>query len=612
MQTMQDPEIEWLETVYKKGARQLTVRAVISGMLLGGVMCLSNLYVFFKTGWSMGVTVTASILAFAAFQLFRAMRLSRSEFTILENNAMCSVASAAGYMTGGGNMAAFGALLMITTLRPDSISFVFWLSTIAALGVFVAIPIKRQLINREKLAFPTGTATAETLLSMHGSIAVGKEKGKGEGTRKAKVLGLAAAVAGLLSWFRDAKASWMPWNIPDAIPLPFTLAGYPLKTWTIAMKNELVLVGAGVLMSFRTAWSILLGGVITYAVIAPLLAANHAIETVSYKAIVQWTVWPSAAILVSAGITSFLIDWRSIVRTFSGMFRFFGKGRAKENDALAQVECPSWWFPAGLLLLGPVIIFLAARLFQIPVWAGLIALPMAVLMGFVAARVTGETDITPTKAFGPVTQAVFGILTPGNVPGNIMSANITAGIGLHAADLLTDLKSGYMLGANPRQQFIAQMFGVVAGGLVVVPAFWLIIPDPALLGSTEWPAPSCLVWAGVSEAFSKGIDNLSLGSRMAIGAGVFLGILLAFAEKYVPKRMRAWVPSPLGIGISMVIPCSNSIAMFTGGLIAEILHRKKPQVAEYVNIPAASGFIAGESLVGVLIAALIVAGVLSR
>ena len=114
----ENPDIHWLRNVYRKGARQLTVRAVISGMLLGGLMCLSNLYVFFKTGWSMGVTVTASILAFAIFQILRAIRLSKSEFTILENNAMCSVSSAAGYMTGGGNMAAFGALLYDHDIAP--------------------------------------------------------------------------------------------------------------------------------------------------------------------------------------------------------------------------------------------------------------------------------------------------------------------------------------------------------------------------------------------------------------------------------------------------------------------------------------------------------------
>src|SRR5688572_20060169 len=172
-QPVADPERVWLETVYKKGVRQLTIRAVISGMIIGMLMCLSNLYVVLKTGWSVGVTITACILAYAFFTaitaVMRKLRFSPSPFSDLENNAMGSVASAAGYMTGGGNMAAIPALLILTGARPSSGWMFAWFAVIAALGVFAAIPIKRQLINIEQLPFPTGTATAETIISMHGA-----------------------------------------------------------------------------------------------------------------------------------------------------------------------------------------------------------------------------------------------------------------------------------------------------------------------------------------------------------------------------------------------------------------------------------------------------------
>ena len=101
-----DPERRWVAEVYQPDARQLTVRAALAGCVLGAVMALSNLYVVLKTGWSLGVTITACILAFAFFRGARAARLARTEFGPLENNAMASVASSAGYMTGGGNMAA--------------------------------------------------------------------------------------------------------------------------------------------------------------------------------------------------------------------------------------------------------------------------------------------------------------------------------------------------------------------------------------------------------------------------------------------------------------------------------------------------------------------------
>ena len=606
---MIDKETEWLASTRRQGVPQLTIRAVVVGMGIGAVMCLSNLYVFFKTGWSMGVTITAAILAFALFRLLEVLKIAKHPLTALENNALTTVASGAGFMTGGGNMAAFGALLMVTTVRPDPTLLIFWFGAIAALGVFTAIPIKRQLINREGLAFPTGKATAETLRAIHGELPGATA---GAGNAQAKALGYGALFAALLAFVRDAKAAWMPWNLPSVIPLPFMIAGKAAAEWTLAIKSEVVLVGAGALMSFRTAWSLLLGGVLTYAFLAPALLADHAIKGTGYKAIVAWTVWPGAAVLVASGLTSFALDWRSVARSFSGLLAVFAPSKAQVADPMDAVECPGWWFPAGFVLLGPVVVLLMVVLFQIPWWAGLVAVPLSVVMGFVAARVTGETDVTPTKALGPVTQLIFGILTPGNLAGNIMSANVTGGIGLHAADLLTTLKTGWLLGGNPRAQFYAQLFGVVAGAAVVVPAFNILIPDPSVLGSDAWPAPSCLVWAGVSKAFAGGVGSLNGLARTGMAAGLALGTVLAVLEKLAPAKLKPWVPSPAGVGIAMVIPGSNTLAMFCGGLVAWLLGKYKPQFAQRFVVPVSSGLIAGESLMGVAIALLIVAGVLHK
>ncbi len=587
----------WLREVYKPGEVNLSLRAMFWGMLLGGTLCLSNLYVFFKTGWSMGVTLTACILAFGLFELFQRLRLTKRPLTVLENNALTTVASGAGYMTGGGNMAAFGALLMVSTLRPDTVSMIAWFAGIAALGVFAAIPIKRQLINREGLSFPTGTATAETIKSIHEAAAGSSGRGK------AAWLAGAAVFGAVLAWIRDA------WHwIPGTIGLPMSLAGHRLAEWTLSLKAEVVLIGGGALMSFRTGWSLLLGGLLTYGVLGPALLAQGWISTVSYKSIVAWTLWPGASILVASGITSFLFDYKSIGRSFGVMRGMFGKKAAPTG--IDAVECPEWWFPAGFLVLSPIVVFLMAWLFQIPFWAGLIAIPLSVLMGFVAARVTGETDVTPTKALGPVTQLLYGLITPGNLTGNIMSANVTGGVGLHSADLLTTLKTGWLLGAKPRHQLYAQLFGVVAGALVVVPAFNLIIPDPSVLGGEAWPAPSCVVWAGVSKAFAGGLDALVPSARIAIAVGLALGVALALLEKFAPPALRRLIPSPSGLGIAMVIPASNCIAMFAGAGLAEWMRRRHPVLAEKTVVPVASGLIAGESLMGILVALLIVMGFL--
>ena len=599
--TVAEREADWLANTYRPNEANLTIRAVLVGMLVGVAMCLSNIYVFFKTGWSMGVTLTACILAFGSFQVLQALRLVKRPLGALENNALTTVASGAGYMTGGGNMAAFGALLMITTLRPEPGPMIAWFGVIAALGVFAAIPIKRQLINEEGLAFPTGTATAETIASIH-SVAAGA------GAGKAKWLAGSAVFAAVFTWLRDA------WHwIPGTFGVPVMLAGRSLAEWTISLKAEVVLLGGGALMSFRTGWSLLLGGLLTYGFLAPALVERSIVTAVSYKAIVAWTLWPGAAILVASGLTSFALDYKSIARSFTGLAGIFRKKTTGATDTgIAAVECPEWWFPIGFVVLAPVVTFLMVWLFQIPFWAGLIAVPLAVVMGFVAARVTGETDVTPTKALGPVTQLIFGVLTPGNVAGNIMTANVTGGIGLHAADLLTTLKTGWLLGAKPRHQFYAQLCGVAIGAIVVVPAFNLILPDPSVLGGEEWPAPSCVVWAGVSQTFSGGLSALHPTSKTAIFVGLILGVALALFEKFAPRKVRPLLPSPSGLGIAMVLPASNCIAMFLGAAVAEWLRRTRPLFAEKTVVPVASGLIAGESLMGILIALLVVSGVIAK
>jgi len=596
-------ERRWLAESYRPADPQLTLRAALAGVAIGALMCLSNLYVVLKTGWSMGVTITASVLAWALFRLLRSARLARRPLGALENNALASVASGAGYMTGGGNLAAAGALVMLTGTRPDGPWLFLWFATIAGLGVFLAIPIKRQLVNVEQLPFPTGTATAETLRAL--------DAHDGAGRSQARWLGGAGLVGALVAFFKDARAAWIPFHLPETVGLPFTVAGLPAARWTLAVESSLLLLGGGALMGFRTGWSMLLGALVSYGLVAPWLVAQGVIAAPSYKAIAGWMVWGSAGILVSSGIVSFAFQWRSVARSFVEMAALLRPARRGDpEDPMAAVECPSWWFAAGFLLLGPVLVLLMDRLFAIPWWLGALTLPLAVVMGVVASRVTGETDVTPTKALGPVTQLLYGAVLPANVTANVMGANATGGVGLHAADLLTNLKTGWLLGASPRAQFWAQLLGCAAGAAAVVPAFALLVPDAASLGTEAFPAPASQVWAGVSRVLSAGLAALHPTARVAGLAGIALGTVLALAERFLPRRWIRLVPSASGLGISMVIPGNNAIAMFLGSLAAFALQARRPRLAERAVVPVASGFIAGESLMGILVAVLAAAGFL--
>jgi uncharacterized oligopeptide transporter (OPT) family protein len=573
---------------------QLTLRSIVMGMLLGGVLSLSNLYTALKTGWSFGVSITAGILAFGIFAALVRVGIVRRHFGLLENNAMQSVASAAGYMTGGGTVAAIPALMMLTGEAMPGWQMFTWIAAIAFLGVVMAIPMKQQMIDVEQLRFPSGIAAAETLKALHGGA---------EGSGKARLLGLAGVVGASTAFLREAHASWMPFNLPARIALPasITLKGRPLADYTLYGDTSLLLVAGGAIMGFRAAWSLALGGIVCYGMLAPYYFARGVIDPhLGYKQIVAWSVWFGSAMILTSGLLAFAFQWRTVLTAVRSVGRAFGV-------SAGGVQVPMSWFFVGMAVLGPLVVFLQWFFFGIHVWMGVIAVVMSFFIAIVACRVTGETDTTPTGALGKITQVTYGVLDPGSVTTNLMTANVTGGIAIHSADLLTDLKSGYLLGADPRQQFWAQFLGVTAGACFVVPAYRLLIPTADVLGTDQWPAPAAQTWKGVAAMLANGFSSLHWTAQVALLVGGVLGMVLVLLERAFPAA-RAWIPSPAAFGLGFTTPAYNSISMFLGALIALILERRRPALAERTVIPVSSGILAGESVMGIVVAMLVVAG----
>ena len=261
-------EREWRETVYRGAGDtqpQLTARAILMGAFLGGILSLTNLYLALKIGWTSGVAITACILSFSIWRSLRAAGLVRSDFGILENNCMQSTATAAGYSVGGTMASAIAAMLMITGRQMDFWTLLGWNVCLAVIGVAMAVPMKRQMINIEQLPFPSGTAAAETLRSLHATGA--------NGMRRARAMGLAGLLAAAVAWLRDATFAFMPWNLPAALPFgSLSVAGIPLAGLSLRWDMGLVTVGAGALIGFRVGWSLLLGALLNYLVLAPWMA----------------------------------------------------------------------------------------------------------------------------------------------------------------------------------------------------------------------------------------------------------------------------------------------------------------------------------------------------
>src|SRR5512136_356771 len=169
----------WLENVFRGDMPQLTIRSALTGVVLGGLLSLTNLYVGIRTGWTLGVGITSVVLAFAAFRLLRVIGLG-NDLTILENNAMQSIATSAGYMTSP-LIASLPAYMMVTGRLIPWWQVICWSVCISTVGALFAFPLKKRFINDEQLPFPEGYAAGVVMDSLH------TEHGR-EGLFKAKLL----------------------------------------------------------------------------------------------------------------------------------------------------------------------------------------------------------------------------------------------------------------------------------------------------------------------------------------------------------------------------------------------------------------------------------------
>ncbi len=645
-------EHQWFRDHYRGDMRQLTWRAVLMGAGLGAVLSMTNLYVGLKTGWGFGVAITACVLSFAIWKGVRKLGLARTDMSILENNAMQSTASAAGYSTGGTLISAVAAYLIVTGHHIPYGLLTAWIFFLAVLGVTLAIPMKRQMINVERLRFPSGIAAAMTLRSLHNDtqhrpalagplMETGDEEpdtiksaeeaameaakdvegtvtSAKDGEKSARSLFLAVGFGATVKFLSEGLTMLQEIGVTArdyaVLKYAYPVFGSSAFQYTVGMEGSVLLLAGGALMGLRVAASVLLGSILCWVVLVPQMHRMGVIETLDYRTMVSWSLWPGAACMVTSGLLAFALQWKAVARALSGLTALVRpraeRTRNSDADAMDRIEVPPSWFAAGTLIGTFGVVWIAYLAFAMPVWMGLLAVILSFFLALVACRVTGETDTTPVGAMGKVTQLMYGAITPHsmrvNAPMqtksvNLMAAGITAGIADSASDLLIDLKSGYILGANPRKQFLAQFAGIFVGTAVTVPIFFLLVPTADSLGTDRWPAPSALVWASVAQLLSQGLHALHPTARVALVIGGLVGIVLVLLPRVLPPRYRVWVPSPMGLGLAFTFHFYYGFSMFLGGLLVWLLQKLSAKSHALYAFPVASGLIAGESLMGILI-----------
>jgi OPT family oligopeptide transporter len=300
--------------------------------------------------------------------------------------------------------------------------------------------------------------------------------------------------------------------------------------------------------------------------------------------------------MVMDAFCNLALSWKSILRTFTG-----GAESASQTgmeDRSQQI--PALWWIGGLIAGAALAAFVSNRFFDIPVWMTLVAVAMSWVLSMIAVRSTGETDINPTGGMGKVTQLSFGAIAPGDPTTNLMAAGITSAGASQAADMMQDLKTGRMIGASPRKQFIAQCLGILAG-IPIATAVYTFFRSSYEIGGDEEnaPAPAAMAWKAMSELLAQGLDALPEGSLVAVVFAGTLGVALPLLRRWVPSSKKELVPSGLAAGIAFIVPAYYSITIFLGCLMFARWRKKSPDQYSALVFAVASGLVAGEALMSI-------------
>ncbi|HSH07778.1 MAG TPA: OPT family oligopeptide transporter [Burkholderiales bacterium] len=553
--------------------RELTLRSLATGVLLGAALAPCNVYSGLKIGWSFNMSIIALLVALAFWRLLE-RTAGVPHWTLKESNIGQTAASSAASIISGGLVAPIPAYALVSGQQLATLPMIAWVFAVSFLGVWVAWYLRPALIVDAPLRFPAGVATLETMRDVFGH---GREA-----LLRIAVLFGAGIVSGLTKLSASMFGSFARWAPSQS-----------LERLTFGLEPSLLLIGFGAIIGLRVGLSLALGALLAWGIVAPALLDAGLVDApveagnTLFGPLVEWLLWPGVSLMAASTFTAFAVRW---ARNGKGAGRRLGIDRAA-----LRARGPAFGFALAALLA----VMLQTMLFDISLWMALLAIPLAVLLASVAARVVGETGIPPIGAIGKLSQLGFGVAAPGQIVTNLMTANVAGGAAGQCADLLNDFKVGHAIGAVPGRQTIAQCCGVAAGSVAGVLVYVALIPDPAaMLLSEAWPAPAVATWKAVAEALTQGLGSVPPSARIAMLAAAALGVVLGLLEtRAQPSR---WLPSGVALGLAFVIPASISLMMCLGALIAWAWLRWDARLANRFALAAAAGLIAGESIVGVV------------
>ncbi len=586
---------------------QLTVKAIVLGMLLSVIMAGANAYLGLFAGLTVSASIPAAVISMGVLRLFR-------EHNVLENNIVQTAASA-GESLAAGVIFTMPALLILGYWEV----FDNWIVSLIAgigglLGVLFTVPLRRSLIVEQQLSFPEGTATAQVLTAGRA------------GRRGLRVLSTAAVIGAVVKLGETGLRLW---------PASAQAAAYLGSGGVVAYAGTNLspaLTGVGYIVGLNIASLVFSGGLLAWLVAIPAYgllglpgdaALAGARATGTGAADLAFAIWSTQ--IRYLGVGAMLVGglW-ALISIRASLWSGFRSGLAETTAGRDAPAAASRDIPMPLILLGIVLLSLpVAWIYRGVVGSSSIAAGLAVVMvvtGFLFSAVAGYMAGLVGSSNNPVsgitiatiflTSLLLLVVAAGSSgpAAAIMVGGVVCCAAAIAGDNMQDLKAGYLLGATPWKQQLMQCVGVVSAMLFMAPILNLLLQAYGIGAPTpERPSSLLAPQATLMASVARGVFAGDLPWLM-VGIGAGLGGLIIAFDEFLRRRGASFRAPVLAVAVGLYLPLELSVPIFAGGLVAHFT--RPPQQAGDApasgGILAAAGLIAGEALLGILLAVPIV------
>lgn len=566
---------------------EFTVTALILGILLAVIFGAANAYLGLRVGMTVSASIPAAVLSMGI------IRIILRKNSILENNLVQTIGSAGESVAAGAIFTLPALFLWAKEGKIDSPSIltIFLVALVGGiLGICFMVPLRQALIVEEHgvLPFPEGTACAEVLLAGE------------EGGNKAGVVFSGLGIAAVYKF------------IADGVKLFPSEIGYDIKSYagsSVGIQVLPALAGVGYICGPKISSYMLAGGTLSWFVLMPMIALFGADATIFPGDKVISTLAPSAlwstyikyigaGAVAAGGIISLIKSAPLIVRTFKQAMGSMAKNHASADAPRTQRDLP---MP---VILG-IVIVIALAIWLLPIFpVSPLGAIIVVVFGFFFATVSSRmvgligSSNNPVSGMAIATLIIATLIlkatgttgTTGMV-GSICIGSIICIVAAIAGDTSQDLKTGFIVGATPKLQQIGEMIGVIASSAAIGYVLYLLNAAWGF-GSNEIPAPQ----ATMMKMLVEGIMNAELPWALIL-IGIFVAIVVEILG--IPV---------LPFAVGMYLPFSLSAGIMAGGVVRWILERRrmKDEKEKKASIERGtlftSGLIAGEGLMGVILA----------